>query len=99
VRHNKIGLRCPLWVNSCRDGSRRSCPLYPRKRTRPIGGEVGSPFVGGATCSARLASHVDLLGYGHGIINLDTKIANRALDLRMAKQQLNSPQIAGTAID
>jgi len=40
-----------------------------------------------------------LLGYGQGIINLDTKIANRALDLRMAKQQLNSPQIAGTAID
>jgi hypothetical protein len=54
--------------------------------------------VGRATRSARLASHVDLLGYGQSIINLDTKIANRALDLGMAEQQLDGPQIAGTAI-
>jgi len=49
--------------------------------------------------SARLASHVDLLGYRQSIINLDTKIANRALDLGMAKEQLDCPQIAGAAID
>jgi hypothetical protein len=28
-------LKCPLWVKSCRDGWRWSCPLYPRKRTLP----------------------------------------------------------------
>jgi hypothetical protein len=31
-----------------------------------------------------------LLGYGQSIIDLDTKIANRALDLRVAQQQLDS---------
>ena len=55
--------------------------------------------MGRATRSARLALHVDLLGYGQSIINLDTKIANRALNFRMAEQQLDGPQIAGTAID
>jgi hypothetical protein len=40
-----------------------------------------------------------LLGYRQSIINLDTKIANRALDLGMAKEQLDGPQIAGAAID
>jgi hypothetical protein len=43
-------------------------------------------LVGRADRSARLASHVDLLGYRQSIINLNTKIANRALDLGMAKQ-------------
>jgi hypothetical protein len=63
-----------------------------------IAGEAGSPSVG-RTALLPFASYVDLLGYSQSIVNLDTKIANRALDLRMAKQQLNSPQIAGTAID
>ena len=67
--------------------------------TPPIAGGVGSPFVGRATRSARLALHVDLLGYSQSIINLDAKIANRALDLGVAKQQLDGPQIAGAAID
>jgi len=38
------------------------------------------------TPSARLASNVDLLGYRQSVIDLDTKITNRALDLGMAKQ-------------
>jgi hypothetical protein len=55
--------------------------------------------VGRAGPLCGLASHVDLLGYRQSIINLDTKIANRALDLGMAKQQLDGPQITGPAID
>ena len=50
------------------------------------------------THSARLASNVDLLGYRQSVIDLDTKITKRALDLGMAKQQLDGPQIAGAAI-
>jgi hypothetical protein len=41
--------------------------------------------------SARLASHVDLLGYGESVINLNAKITNRALNLGMAEQKPNRP--------
>jgi hypothetical protein len=40
-----------------------------------------------------------LLGYRQSIIDFDTKIANRALDLGVAEQQLDGPRIAGAAID
>ena len=43
------------------------------------------------TRSARFSSHVNLLGYRQSIINLDTKIANRSLNLGMAEQELNRP--------
>ncbi len=33
-------------------------------------------------------SDVDLLGNGKGVVDLDPKIANRALNLRMAQQKL-----------
>ena len=51
------------------------------------------------THSARLASNVGLLGDGQSVIDLDTEIANRALDLGVTEQQLDGPQIASAAID
>jgi hypothetical protein len=36
-------------------------------------------------------SDIDLLGYGERVINLDPEIADRALDLRVAQQELNRP--------
>ena len=51
------------------------------------------------THSARLGSNVGLLGDGQSVIDLDTEIANRALDLGVTEQQLDGPQIAGAAID
>jgi len=39
-------------------------------------------------------SDIDLLGYGERVINLDTEIANRALNLRVAKQELNRTKIS-----
>jgi hypothetical protein len=33
-------------------------------------------------------SDIDLFGYGESIINLDAKVAHRALDLGVAKQEL-----------
>jgi hypothetical protein len=38
-------------------------------------------------------SDIDLLGYGERVINLDSEIADRALDLRVAQQELNRPKI------
>lgn len=32
-------------------------------------------------------SDIDLLGYGERVINLDSEIADRALDLRVAQQE------------
>jgi hypothetical protein len=40
-----------------------------------------------------------LLGYRQSVVNFDSKIADRALDLGVAEQQLDGPQIAGAPID
>ena len=39
-------------------------------------------------------SDVDLLGYGERIIDLDSEVTDRALDLRVAKQELNCSKIS-----
>ena len=46
-----------------------------------------------------MISDVDLLGNGKGVIHLDAKVANRALDLAVPKKQLHSSQIARAAVD
>ncbi len=38
--------------------------------------------------AARRGSDLDLFGYSKSIINLDAKVAHRALDLGVAKQEL-----------
>ena len=38
--------------------------------------------------SSRRGSDIDLFGYSKSIINLDAKVAHRALDLGVAKQEL-----------
>jgi hypothetical protein len=40
-----------------------------------------------------------LLRYGKRVVHLDAEIANRALNLGMAKQQLHGTQIASSAVD
>jgi hypothetical protein len=42
----------------------------------------------------RRGSDIDLFGYGKSIINLDIKVAHRALDFRVAKQKLYGSEIA-----
>src|SRR5262249_57002733 len=44
-------------------------------------------------------SDVDLFHYYDGIIHLNAEIFNRAFDLSVAEQELDSSQIAGTPID
>ena len=39
-------------------------------------------------------SDIDLLGYDESVIDLDSEIADRALDLRVAQQELNRPKIS-----
>ncbi len=48
---------------------------------------------------ANRASDVDLFRYGKSIIDLDAQVAHRALDLRVAKQKLDGPEIASPPID
>lgn len=44
-------------------------------------------------------SDVDLLGYGKRIIDLDSEVANCALDLRVAQQKLNCSKISRFFVD
>ena len=44
-------------------------------------------------------SDVDLFRYRDGIIHLNAKIFNRAFNLSVAEQELDSSQIASTPID
>lgn len=44
-------------------------------------------------------SNIDLLRYGKGVVNLNAEVANRALDLGMAEQQLDGTQVPGSAVD
>jgi hypothetical protein len=46
-----------------------------------------------------LISDVDLLSDRQGIIHLDAKVANRALDLSVPEEQLDGSQITGAAVD
>ena len=39
-------------------------------------------------------SDISLLGYGECVINLDSEIAHRALDLRVVQRELNRSKIA-----
>jgi hypothetical protein len=45
------------------------------------------------------ASDVDLLRYGKSIIDLDAKVAHRALDFGVAKQELHGSEIASAPIE
>jgi hypothetical protein len=56
----------------------------------------------GATAARRLCpttSDLDLLGDLNSIVDLDAKISNRALNLRVAQQQLHRTQIASSPVD
>lgn len=44
-------------------------------------------------------SDVNLLGNSKGVIDLDIKVADGALNFRMAKQELDGPQVAGPPVD
>ena len=44
-------------------------------------------------------SDVHLLGDSEGIVHLDSKVANGALDLSMAQQELDGSQVAGSSVD
>jgi len=44
-------------------------------------------------------SDVDFLGDLDGVVNLDAEVADGALDFGVSKQQLNSAQVAGPAVD
>ena len=94
--------RLPRWVRLCRAASLESAAAVPPRTDTPCAEtpyEAADIWRAERTHSARLASNVGLLGDGQSVIDLDTEIANRALDLGVTEQQLDGPQIAGAAID
>ena len=44
-------------------------------------------------------SDVDLLGDRERVVNLDAEVPDRALDLGVAKEQLNRPEVSGSPVD
>ena len=46
-----------------------------------------------------LFSDVDLLGYGKRVIDFDSQITDRTLDLRVAQQELNRSKVACPFVD
>ena len=80
-------------------GKRGSCTSKNGHALRRTPYEAADIWRAERTHSARLGSNVGLLGDGQSVIDLDTEIANRALDLGVTEQQLDGPQIAGAAID
>ena len=44
-------------------------------------------------------SDINLFRYCQGVIDLNAEIPDRAFDLRMAEQELDSPQVARPPID
>jgi hypothetical protein len=69
-----ISIRCPT----------RKCEIYTRLH---IGSKIEIDPESGGRPPPR-GSDIDLFGYGKSIINLDAKVAHRALDLGVAKQEL-----------
>ena len=44
-------------------------------------------------------SNVDLLGHFQGIVDLDTEVTHRAVEIGMAEQQLYGPEILGSSVN
>lgn len=54
---------------------------------------------GGRLLPSAKRSDVDFLGDAQSVIELDTEVANRAVDLCVTEQKLNRAQIAGFPVD
>ena len=91
-----------LFQTGCRHGTRSLESIF---YTRAAVGHAEIGDTGGA------ADHVSCLGYRvrmldidflsnfDRVVDLDTKVTNRALDLGMAKQQLDCSKISGAPVD
>ena len=90
-------------------GTSATCPDVVRRsaygeeaalqRTSPKTRSGTAPNIGGRASALPSSSHVNLFCYRNCVVNLDAQVANCALDLGMAEQQLNGTQVAGSSID
>ena len=75
---------------------KRSCPLYPRKRSKKrTSGPDGKQSI--LLCPVR--SNVDLFRYGKGIVHIDAEVPHSALYLGVTEQKLHGSQIPSAPID
>jgi hypothetical protein len=89
VLHNPIRLT-PILPN------RKELSGHARVRLWPVFTVSGS---GEARQLRPGTSDLDLLGNLNGIVDFDAKISNRALDLRVAQQELDGTPVAGSSVD
>jgi hypothetical protein len=71
----------------------------PTLSTRPFLAQSGGWKVGRACALCPGISDINLFCYCQGVIDLDAETPDRALDLAMPKQELDSPQVACPPID
>jgi hypothetical protein len=82
-------------------GFRKALEIARRQEAKPLELRAATSLArcGQSVTALPLRSDVNLLGDGERVIDLDAEVPDRALDLGMAKEQLNRPKIAGTPID
>ena len=65
----------------------------------PLLAQAGGEEVGRACPLCPGISDINLFRYCQGIIDLDTEIPDRAFDLGMPEQKLDSPEVARPPVD
>ena len=72
---------------------------YQAQPAVPLIGTTGGWRVGRACPLCPGISDINLFRYCEGVIDLDAEISDRAFDLGMPEQELDSPQVARPPID
>jgi hypothetical protein len=65
----------------------------------PLLAQIGGPTTGRACPLCPGISDIDLFRYRQSIVYFDPEISDRAFDLGVAKQKLDSSEIARTSVD
>src|SRR5688572_4403692 len=61
--------------------------------------DISSDLMGRAFPPCPGSLDVNLLGYGEGVVNLDAQIPHCALDLCVAEQQLDGPEVSRASVN
>lgn len=65
----------------------------------PTAGKSQAPVSGSPPVRAPSGSDLGILGEGEGILHVDSKVADRILDLAVAEQDLDGAKVAGGPVD
>jgi hypothetical protein len=80
-------------------GTTLNCRVVYQSQALLLLARVGCAGTGGAIPLRSDSSDINLFGYGKSIMDLDAKIADRALNPLVPQQKLYCSQVAGPAVD